>query len=46
MLSILGSHGRSIFLNSLAEYLNNMDIPKVLKVAWNDTMQRIAAGRA
>jgi hypothetical protein len=46
MLSILGFHGRFIFLNSLANYLDNVDIPKALKVAWNDTMQRIAAGRA
>ncbi len=44
MLSILGSHGRSVFLNRLADYLDNVDIPKVLKVTWNDTMQRIAAG--
>jgi hypothetical protein len=46
ILSILGSHGRSIFLNSLAEYLDNVDIPKALKIAWNDTIQRIAAGHA
>jgi len=44
ILSILGSHGRPVFLNCLADYLDNVDIPKVLKVAWNDTMQRIAAG--
>ena len=46
ILSILGSHGRSVFLNWLADYLDNVDIPKVLKVAWNDTMQHIAAGHA
>lgn len=46
MLSILGWRGRSTFLNLLAEYLDNVDIPKVLKIAWNDTIQRIAGGYA
>ena len=43
MLSVLGAKGREIFMNEMTLFLENVDVPKTLKIAWNDMIARIAS---
>ncbi len=40
-LALVGTEGRVVFNKNLLELLDSTDIPKALKVAWNDQIQNI-----
>ncbi len=44
-LATTGKRGRTIFNRVLTELLSSPDIPKALKVTWNEQIARIATGQ-
>ena len=46
MLSVLGKRGRDIFMKEMVSFLDDVDIPKALKIAWNEIITSIASGES
>lgn len=46
MLSVLGKRGRDIFMKEMVSFLDDVDIPKALKIAWNEIITSIASGKS
>ena len=44
-LATMGKRGRTIFNRVLTELLSSPDVPKALKVSWNEQIARIATGQ-
>jgi hypothetical protein len=44
VMSLTGPDGRSVFIRQMITYLDCLDVPARLKMAWNDTLAKIAAG--
>ena len=46
MLSLVGSAGRSTFISTMVAFLDDIDLPRALKVGWNDVITDIIAAEA
>lgn len=46
VLATIGSRGRSVFNRELIKLLDSADVPKSLKVAWNEQIDRITGSSA
>jgi len=44
MLSVIGASGRRLFIQEVYSFLDATDVPKALKIAWNDTVAKICSG--